>query len=149
MKNFKQFLKEVLDTDSPIHIFRPWEEGQPDNATEPQAFPPGSYGWTPLDNPGPKPDPNDPKYSRDKNRYWEDLTRWRIQNAIYEAYKSICPAQYGCGNIFYYPQEFTIPPPPGMQYYIGHDGRVYEWSEDDTTGGWKWNLIRPGQTFPS
>jgi hypothetical protein len=28
-----------------------------------------------------------------------------------------------------------------MQFYIGQDGRIFEWMENDETGGWEWKQI--------
>lgn len=148
MKNFKQFLKEYKDSIWSVDYGNHPLFAQPDQSQEPHGGgtvhfggPFTGYNWPPYYPPGPKPDPNSDKYYQNKELYYKDLADWKIKNAMHEAYKSICPSPTGCGNIFHYPQPLITPPPPGMQFYIGQDGRIFEWTENDTTGTWGWRQI--------
>ena len=139
MKNFKQFLKEYKDSIWSID----WGNHpvQPDQSQEIHGggtVPVGGHNWTPIFPPGPRPYPGS---YQNKDEYFRALEAWRIKNAMHEAYRSLCTATAGCGHIFHYPQPLITPPPPGMQFYIGQDGRIFEWMENDETGGWEWKQI--------
>jgi hypothetical protein len=147
MKSFKKFLNEIAAPAlPPPDVISPNFSTQPDHFLDAPDQLPSREFWMPWRDPGPRPDINDPKYQgkEGQKQFQKDWDRWLQRQRINDSYKELCPNTYGCKGISTFPDPFTTPPAPGVQYYIGPDGRVYEYTDSDETGNWEWILIKPG-----
>jgi hypothetical protein len=146
MKRFKQFLIEMeAPPNTPPEVFNVLYPPGVDDFYEPN---PGDvrHEHQPWMPPGPRPDRNDPKYQgkEGQKQFAKDFEEWQKRQRMYDSYRELCPGNGSCKGIMTHPKPFTSPPPPGVVYYIGPDGRVYEWTESDESGTWEWILIKPG-----